>query len=103
VVEKAFSVGFGGVLSTDVAMATHDVDLSLRTVVAGLGGRAINPTLARGMLADATNERLERLTFLDLDHRIIERERARVAGSRALGSYGRKHPSRPWHGRLPIG
>jgi pyruvate ferredoxin oxidoreductase alpha subunit len=37
------------------------------------------------MLADASHERLERLTFLDLDHRIIERERARIAGSRRSG------------------
>jgi pyruvate ferredoxin oxidoreductase alpha subunit len=86
VVEKAFSVGFGGVLSTDVAMATHDLDLSLRTVVAGLGGRAITKRSLEGMLADATSERLERLTFLDLDHQIIERERARIAGSRRSGS-----------------
>jgi pyruvate ferredoxin oxidoreductase alpha subunit len=85
VVEKAFSVGFGGVLSTDVAMATHDVDLSLRTVVAGLGGRAITQRSLEAMLADATNERLERLTFLDLDHQIIQRERARLAGSRRSG------------------
>jgi pyruvate ferredoxin oxidoreductase alpha subunit len=85
VVEKAFSVGFGGVLSTDVAMATHDVDLSLRTVVAGLGGRAITQRSLEGMLVDASNERLERLTFLDLDHRIIDRERARIAGSRRSG------------------
>jgi pyruvate ferredoxin oxidoreductase alpha subunit len=85
VVEKAFSVGFGGVLSTDVAMATHDADLSLRTVVAGLGGRAITQRSLEGMLTDATNGRLERLTFLDLDHQIIERERARIAGSRRSG------------------
>jgi pyruvate ferredoxin oxidoreductase alpha subunit len=85
VVEKAFSVGFGGVLSTDVAMATHDLDLSLRTVVAGLGGRAITQRSLEGMLADAAKERLEQLTFLDLDHQIIERERARVAGSRRSG------------------
>ena len=85
VVEKAFSVGFGGVLSTDVAMATHDVDLSLRTVVAGLGGRAITQRSLEDMLADAMNDRLERLTFLDLDHQIIERERARLAGSRRSG------------------
>jgi pyruvate ferredoxin oxidoreductase alpha subunit len=85
VVEKAFSVGFGGVLSTDVAMATHDMDLSLRTVVAGLGGRAITQRSLEGMLVEAANERLERLTFLDLDHQIIERERARLAGSRRSG------------------
>ncbi len=85
VVEKAFSVGFGGVLSTDVAMATHDADLLLCTVVAGLGGRAITQRSLEGMLADATAGRLERLTFLDLDHQIIQRERARLAGSRRTG------------------
>ena len=85
VVEKAFSVGFGGVLSTDVAMATHDVDLSLHTVVAGLGGRAITQRSLEGILVDVTNERLDRLTFLDLDHEIVERERSRVAGARRSG------------------
>jgi pyruvate ferredoxin oxidoreductase alpha subunit len=85
VVEKAFSVGFGGVLSTDVAMATHDVDLLLLTVVAGLGGRAITQRSLEGMLVDAAHERLERLTFLDLDHQIVQRERARLAGSRRSG------------------
>ena len=48
VVEKAFSIGFGGVLSTDVAMATHDSACSLRTVVAGLGGRPITRGRSKG-------------------------------------------------------
>jgi pyruvate ferredoxin oxidoreductase alpha subunit len=86
VVEKAFSVGFGGMLSTDVAMATHNAELSLHTVVAGLGGRAITQRSLEGMLTEATNNRLERLTFLDLDSGIIERERSRMAESRRSGS-----------------
>jgi pyruvate ferredoxin oxidoreductase alpha subunit len=85
VVEKAFSVGFGGVLSTDVAMATHDADLSLHTVVAGLGGRAITQRSLERTLADALAGRLDRLTFLDLDHKMIERERARITGARRSG------------------
>jgi pyruvate ferredoxin oxidoreductase alpha subunit len=85
VVEKAFSVGFGGVLSTDIAMATHDDDLTIHTVVAGLGGRAITQHSLEGMLVDATNGRLERLTFLDLDHGIIERERDRMTATRRSG------------------
>ena len=85
VVEKAFSVGFGGVLSTDVAVATHDADLSLRTVIAGLGGRAITQRSIEGVLADAIHGRLEGLTFLDLDQGIIERERARMAGTKRSG------------------
>ncbi len=85
VVEKAFSVGFGGVVSTDVAMATHDADLSLHTVVAGLGGRAITQRSLERTLADAVAGRLDRLTFLDLDHKMIERERARITGARRSG------------------
>jgi pyruvate ferredoxin oxidoreductase alpha subunit len=85
VVEKAFSIGFGGVLSTDVSMATQGSRLSLRTVVAGLGGRAITRRSLEGMLTDAVNDRLEPLTFLDLDHAIVERERARVRSVRRSG------------------
>jgi pyruvate ferredoxin oxidoreductase alpha subunit len=85
VVEKAFSIGFGGVLSTDVAMATHDGDCSLRTVVAGLGGRPITSLALEQMLAAATRDELEPLTFLDLDHGIVERERARMSVTRRSG------------------
>ena len=85
VVEKAFSIGFGGVLSTDVAMATHDADCSLRTVVAGLGGRAITRRSLEELLAAASRDELNSLTFLDLDHGIIERERARMTATRRSG------------------
>jgi pyruvate ferredoxin oxidoreductase alpha subunit len=85
VIEKAFSIGFGGVLSTDVAMATHDANCSLRTVVAGLGGRAITQRSLETMLADATGDRLKTLTFLDLDEGIVERERARISAKRRSG------------------
>jgi len=85
VIEKAFSVGFGGVLSTDVAMATHDANLSLRTVIAGLGGRAITQRSLEALLADAAKDRLSPLTFLDLDHEIVERERSRMGATRRSG------------------
>ena len=77
--------GFGAARATDVAMATHDADLSLRTVIAGLGGRAITQRSIESMLADAIDGRLEALTFLDLDQGIIERERARMAGTKRSG------------------
>jgi len=86
VLEKAFSIGLGGVLSTDVAMATHETDLSLRTVVAGLGGRPITRSSLEAMLVEASQDRLEPLHFLDLDHRIVDRERARMNASRRSGS-----------------
>ncbi len=85
VVEKAFSIGFGGVLSTDVAMATHGGDCILRTVVAGLGGRPITRDSLEGMLAAATRDELDPVTFLDLDHVVVARERARMARTRRSG------------------
>jgi len=85
VVEKAFSIGFGGVLSTDVAITTHDGDCSLRTVVAGLGGRPITALAIEKVLAAATRDELDPLTFLDLDHGVVERERARMSHTRRSG------------------
>ncbi|MGA3146346.1 MAG: transketolase C-terminal domain-containing protein [Acidimicrobiales bacterium] len=85
VVEKAFSVGFGGVLSTDVAMATHDAACSLHTVVAGLGGRPITCRSLEGILETAGGDGLDVLTFLDLDHGVVERERARMTAARRSG------------------
>jgi len=81
VVEKAFSVGFGGVLSTDVAMATHRSESSLYTVVAGLGGRPITRRSLETMLAAAAEDQLELLTFLDLDAGVVQREQARMAAA----------------------
>jgi pyruvate ferredoxin oxidoreductase alpha subunit len=85
VVEKAFSVGYGGVLSTDVATATHDTNISLRTVVAGLGGRAITQDSLEAMLDDAAHDRLSPVTFLDLDLEIVELERDRISAQRRSG------------------
>ncbi len=85
VVEKAFSVGFGGVLSTDVAMATHDADCTLRTVVAGLGGRPITRRSLEEMIAAAVRDELGPSTFLDLDLGVVERERARISVTRRSG------------------
>jgi pyruvate ferredoxin oxidoreductase alpha subunit len=85
VVEKAFSIGFGGVLSTDVAMATHASGTSLRTVVAGLGGRPITRRSLEGMLAAASTGSLDPLTFLDLNREIIQRELARMGAARRSG------------------
>jgi pyruvate ferredoxin oxidoreductase alpha subunit len=85
VVEKAFSIGFGGVLSTDVALATHDADCVLRTVVAGLGGRPITRRSLEEMIAAAIRDELDPSTFLDLDLGVVERERARMSVTRRSG------------------
>jgi pyruvate ferredoxin oxidoreductase alpha subunit len=55
------------------------------TVVAGLGGRAITQASLRRMLTDAVDDRLEPLTFLDLDHRLVELELQRMRRQRRSG------------------
>ncbi len=44
VLEKAFSIGAGGVLSTDIAIAMHRDETMLRTVVAGSRGTTHHST-----------------------------------------------------------
>jgi len=85
VIEKAFSVGYGGVLAADVASATHDASLCLHSVVAGLGGRAITQHGIETILDDAVRGHLGSVTFLDLDLDIVESERARIGNQRRSG------------------
>jgi pyruvate ferredoxin oxidoreductase alpha subunit len=85
IVEKAFSIGFGGVLSTDVAMSMQGVPTKLHTVVAGLGGRSITRRSLEEMIGEAAADELGTLTFLDLDHSAVERERARMSATRRSG------------------
>jgi pyruvate ferredoxin oxidoreductase alpha subunit len=85
VLEKSFSVGLGGVVTTDVRLALSGLALPVGTVVAGLGGRAITLASLTQMLLQAMADRLEPLHFLDLDWRIVNRQLAREAGTRKSG------------------
>ncbi len=85
VVEKAISVGFGGVLSTDVAMTLSGLPITVATVVAGLGGRSITKTSLSGVFEAALQGGLARLTFLDLNMGLVERELERMALHRRSG------------------
>jgi pyruvate ferredoxin oxidoreductase alpha subunit len=79
VLEKSLAVGIGGILSTNVRMALSGIHLNGYTAIGGLGGRAITRKSLRQLLLDAEQDRLEALTFLDLDWpavgRVLERER----------------------------
>jgi len=85
VVEKSFSAGFGGVLSTDVAMALSELPVSVATVVAGLGGRIITKTSLQRVFAAAARGELPQLTFLDLNEKLVEGELARISQRRRSG------------------
>ena len=85
VLEKSFSVGLGGVVSTDVRLALSGLSLRGYTVVAGLGGRAITRASLARMLHEAAADKLPPLSFLDLDVRIVERQLQREAATRRSG------------------
>jgi pyruvate ferredoxin oxidoreductase alpha subunit len=85
VVERAFSAGIGGIVSANVRMALSGLSLHGYTVVAGLGGRAITQASLHRMLTDAVDDRLEPLTFLDLDRGLVERELQRMRRQRRSG------------------
>lgn len=85
VLEKSFSVGMGGVVAADVRMALSGLHLHGYTVIAGLGGRPITQASLLRMLADAIADRLEPLSFLDLNHEVVNRQLAREAAMRRSG------------------
>jgi pyruvate ferredoxin oxidoreductase alpha subunit len=85
VLEKSFSVGLGGVVSTDVRLTLSGLHLQNYTVVAGLGGRAITKASLHRTLREAIAGTLQPLTFMDLDWRIVNRQLEREAQMRRSG------------------
>ena len=85
VLEKSFSVGLGGVVSTDVRLALHRLGQRGYTVIAGLGGRAITKASLHRTLREAIADTLAPLTFMDLDWRIVNRQLEREAQVRRSG------------------
>jgi pyruvate ferredoxin oxidoreductase alpha subunit len=85
VLEKSFSVGLGGVLSTDVRVALSGLHVHGYTVVAGLGGRAITRASLHRTLREAIAGTLAPLSFMDLDWRIVNRQLEREAQVRRSG------------------
>ena len=57
----------------------------MHTVIAGLGGRVITRASLRSMLEQAIAGKLESLTFLDLDHKIVNGVLAREREQRRTG------------------
>jgi pyruvate ferredoxin oxidoreductase alpha subunit len=87
VLEKAFAVGAGGIVGQNVRLALSGLPVRVYDVVAGLGGRPITKRSLHAMLADAMQDRLGRLTFLDLDIERFERELRRSAAAQRPGPH----------------
>ena len=85
VVEKAFSVGIGGIVGAHLRPALPDGGVSFFEVIAGLGGRPITKRSLHKMIDQAARDDLEPLTFLDLDQELVDKELAREAESRQSG------------------
>lgn len=85
VLEKTFAVGIGGILATDVRTAFFGLPIESYTVVAGLGGRPILKTSLHQVFEKAGRDDLERLTFLDLDWNVVNKQLERERQMRRSG------------------
>jgi pyruvate ferredoxin oxidoreductase alpha subunit len=61
-----------------VRTALSGIELEGHTVIAGLGGRPITRKSLRGLFESADRGELGELTFLDLNHELVERELLRA-------------------------
>jgi pyruvate ferredoxin oxidoreductase alpha subunit len=79
VLERAFSVGAGGIVGQNVRDATRGLPAEVYDVVAGLGGRPVTRASVRALLDDVLGDRLDphELHFLDLHQDVVARELAR--------------------------
>ncbi len=85
VLEKSLAVGIGGIVSHNLRMALSGISLHAYTVVAGLGGRSITKDSLRKLFELALKDELEPLTFLDLNHEVVNRELEREKLQRRSG------------------
>jgi len=89
VVERAFAVGIGGIVGQNVRLALAGLPSVVYDVVAGLGGRAITRRSLRNLVEEVQEGRVEpnRLHFLDLDRKLVERELQRLQEKRRSGPH----------------
>jgi len=89
VVERAFAVGIGGIVGQNVRLALAGLPSVVYDVVAGLGGRSITRRSLRKLVEEVQEGRIEpnRLHFLDLDRKLVERELLRLQEKRRSGPH----------------
>jgi pyruvate ferredoxin oxidoreductase alpha subunit len=77
VIDRNLAAGQEGVLASSVRLALHG-SAPVRSVIAGLGGRAITRASLDRLLARVEDDKLAAPHFLDLDRAVVEREVARA-------------------------
>ncbi len=85
VLEKSIAVGLGGIVSNNVSAAFAGSPDDVHTVIAGLGGRAITKKSLHRVFGQAMEGTLDALTFMDLDHALVERVLTREREQRRSG------------------
>lgn len=74
VIEKAFQVGIGGIVSENIKESISGLGITAYSVIAGLGGRPILKTSLDTLFNKGVADALEPLVFLDLEKEVVERE-----------------------------
>ena len=87
VLEKALSTGIGGIVSQNVHRALEGPPIIVHTAIAGLGGRPITKVSLRRLFSDGIAGRLPEITFLDLDHSLVDGEIERMLATRRSGPH----------------
>jgi pyruvate ferredoxin oxidoreductase alpha subunit len=77
VIERAFSLGAGGIVSPELRAALPP-GADLHTVICGLGGRPVTTATLRSAIDQAIGGRLGALSFADLNGELVDRELART-------------------------
>lgn len=85
VLEKAFSVGVGGIVSREIHIALRGIEHEYWELIAGLGGRDITIASLNAYLDTVRDGTADRLTFLDLNTDLVDREIRRQAENRRSG------------------
>lgn len=86
VLEKAFSVGIGGIVSSHIRAAMRGRKFICHELIAGLGGRDITKASLHDYLDKAIQDQVADTTFLDLDEDLVNAELSREEQNRNSGA-----------------
>jgi pyruvate ferredoxin oxidoreductase alpha subunit len=83
--EKSFAVGMGGVIASEIHMATVSIDLKISSGIGGMGGRTITKKSLHKIIESAMQGDLDSEVFLDLEGTTVVRELRRQQEGQSSG------------------